>query len=78
MRNMSRFRRASDRDLSFLLSPRIRKRLGESRDGEIGWRGGVGDRRNDARRHEGERRQKADVAFAKRCGRETPLPQQLR
>jgi Integrase core domain len=70
------------RELSFLLSPRIRKRLRESGDSEIGWRDAVGDRRNDARRHEGERRQKADLAFAKRFtlsdldeGRDTTEPE---
>src|SRR5712671_2873485 len=46
-----------------LLGPRIRERLGEPGDGEVGRGVAIGDRRHDARRHEGERRQQADVAL---------------
>src|SRR5450759_2620190 len=47
-----------------LLRPRIRQRPGEAGDREIRRRAAIDDRRNDARRHEGEGCQQTDVSFA--------------
>ena len=71
-------------ELSLLVGPRVGQSLREPGDGEIGWRGALGDSRHDGRRHEGERRQKADVAFTKTFavgdfgeGRDTTEPKVL-
>ena len=47
-----------------LLRPRIRQALGETGDREIGRRAPIGDRHDDAGRHEGKRSQQANVSFA--------------
>jgi hypothetical protein len=41
----------------------MRELEGERRNGEIGRRGAIGDRLDDARRYESERREMADVAL---------------
>jgi hypothetical protein len=50
---------------SLLLGPRIWQHFREPCDGEIGRRVAVGDRRHDAWGDKSERRQEADMAFAK-------------
>ena len=51
-------------DQPFLLGPGVGQRPGETGHGEVGRGGAVDERRDGARRDEGERREQADVAFA--------------
>ena len=51
-------------DAPLLLGPGIRQGFGEAGDREIRRRCAIGDRRDDARRKEGERSEQADVPFA--------------
>jgi len=51
-----------------LRGPGVRRRLGEARDGQAGGRGTVGDRLDDPRREESQRRKAADMALGETFG----------
>jgi hypothetical protein len=59
-----------DTELNLLISPAVRERASERRDGEIGGSVAVSDRLNEARRYESQRREKShmplDLALGER------------
>src|SRR4029077_1178683 len=56
-------RASGDTDLMFLRSPAVRECAGKAADRDIGWGAAVGNGFDDARRHESERGEVADVAL---------------